>query len=94
LSAKLAYRSFDLDEDKLREDTADAMRAACISPALIGGEVTFSRRSRRSRRSRGSRPLPGTRRRCRSARGETDDVGAQGLRSSQERAGERRYCEQ
>jgi hypothetical protein len=26
---------FDLDEDKLREDTADAMRAAGISPALI-----------------------------------------------------------
>jgi hypothetical protein len=26
---------FDLDEDQLREDTADAMRAAGISPALI-----------------------------------------------------------
>lgn len=26
---------FDLDEDKLREDTADAMRAAGIAPALI-----------------------------------------------------------
>ena len=26
---------FDLDEDKLREDTANAMRAAGISPALI-----------------------------------------------------------
>jgi hypothetical protein len=26
---------FDLDEDKLREDTADAMRAAGITPALI-----------------------------------------------------------
>jgi hypothetical protein len=26
---------FDLDEDKLREDTADAMRAAGVSPALI-----------------------------------------------------------
>jgi len=26
---------FDLDEDKVREDTAEAMRAACIAPALI-----------------------------------------------------------
>jgi hypothetical protein len=26
---------FDVDEDKVREDTADAMRAAGISPALI-----------------------------------------------------------
>ncbi len=26
---------FDVDEDQVREDTADAMRAAGISPALI-----------------------------------------------------------
>ena len=37
---------FDVDEDKVREDTADAMRAAGIAPALIyayesrGGERT------------------------------------------------------